>query len=122
MKRAVSEGHTVAIHGYSHNEQVIYASPEAFFDNLEWAQNWVESVTGIESYIYRFPGGSSNTTSKFNPGIMTTLTQMVIDKGYHYFDWSVSSADGSSNTTAAQMVSLVTKKHQTREYIHRPHA
>lgn len=109
MKRAVSEGHTVAIHGYSHNEQVIYASPEAFFDNLEWAQNWVESVTGIESYIYRFPGGSSNTTSKFNPGIMTTLTQMVIDKGYHYFDWSVSSADGSSNTTAAQMVSLVTK-------------
>ncbi len=109
MKRAVTEGHAMAIHGYSHNGQVIYASPEAFFENLAWAQSWIEEVTGVESYIYRFPGGSSNTTSKFNPGIMTTLTQMVVDKGYHYFDWNVSSGDGSSTTTAAQMVSNVTK-------------
>jgi len=109
MKRAVLEGHTVAIHGYSHNTQVIYASTDAFFDNLLWAQNWVERVTGIKSYLMRFPGGSSNTTSKFNPGIMTTLTQMILEKGYHYFDWNVSSGDGSSKATAAQMISNVTK-------------
>lgn len=109
MKRAVLEGHTVAIHGYSHNTQVIYASTETFFDNLLWAQNWVESVTGIKSYLMRFPGGSSNSSSKFNPGIMTALTQMVVESGFHYFDWNVSSGDGSSNTTAAQMVTMVTK-------------
>lgn len=109
MRRAIKEGHTVAIHGYSHNFHVIYASPEAFFDNLLLAQNWVESVTGIKSYLTRFPGGSSNTSSSFNPGIMTTLTQMIVEKGYHYFDWNVSSGDGNSKIAAELMISNVTK-------------
>jgi peptidoglycan/xylan/chitin deacetylase (PgdA/CDA1 family) len=108
MLRAHQEGHTVALHAYSHTATTIYVSPEAFFKNLYLVQDWVESVTGVKSYIYRFPGGSSNMSSSFNPGIMTTLTQMVLDEGFHYFDWNISSGDGNAKTTTAQMIYNVT--------------
>ena len=35
----------------------------------------------------------SNLISKFNPGIMTRLTKLVTEKGYHYFDWNIDSDD-----------------------------
>jgi len=108
MLKAYQEGHTVALHAYSHTATTIYVSPEAFFKNLYLVQDWVESVTGVKSYIYRFPGGSSNMSSSFNPGIMTTLTQMVLDEGFHYFDWNISSGDGNAKTTTAQMIYNVT--------------
>jgi hypothetical protein len=49
----------------------------------------------------RFPGGSSNTVSKkHNKGIMTRLTQKVVELGFQYFDWNVDSDDaGGTNTS-----------------------
>ena len=41
----------------------------------------------------RFPGGSSNTVSSFNKGIMSTLVKSVKGRGFHYFDWNVDSRD-----------------------------
>ena len=44
--------------------------------------------------LLRFPGGTSNTVSrKYNRGIMSKLSNSVIDKGYQYFDWNVDSDD-----------------------------
>lgn len=110
MTRTHAEGHTVALHAYNHDYKVIYASSEKFFYYLYKIQDWVESATGEKSYLYRFPGGSSNSSSRFNPGIMTTLTREVQEEGFHYFDWNVSSGDGSSTTTADMMVTNVIKE------------
>jgi len=110
MTRAHDEGNTVALHAYSHDYKIIYSSSEKFYYYLYKIQDWVESATGEKSYIYRFPGGSSNISSSYNPGIMTTLTRTIQDAGFHYFDWNVSSGDGSSSTTADQMVTYVIKK------------
>ena len=100
IKREYDEGHTVAIHSYTHNYDQIYTSVDAYFKDLEAMKNKIKNITGINSNIIRFPGGSSNTISRFNPGIMTTLTQEVINRGYVYFDWNVSSGDagGASNS------------------------
>ena len=58
----------------------------------------VKEVTGVESKVIRFPGGSSNTVSKkYCPGLMTTLTRAVQEKGYQYFDWNCDSTDASGN-------------------------
>ena len=48
--------------------------------------------------MIRFPGGSSNTVSRINPGIMTRLVQAVTDAGYQYYDWNVSSGDAGLTT------------------------
>ena len=45
----------------------------------------------------RFPGGSSNTVSNFNPGIMTRLAKLVEEKGFQYFDWNASTGDSDTN-------------------------
>jgi peptidoglycan/xylan/chitin deacetylase (PgdA/CDA1 family) len=96
VTRAYQEGHTVALHSNTHNYWDIYESEEAYFEDLYLVQDYVFELTGHRSWILRFPGGSSNTVSRFNPGIMTTLTEAVQNQGFHYFDWSVSTGDGNS--------------------------
>lgn len=96
IERMIAEGHTVGLHSYTHDYKKMYESMDSFFLELERLQNKVLSLTGYTSYIIRFPGGSSNTISKFNPGIMSKLTKEVLARGYRYFDWNVSSGDVSN--------------------------
>lgn len=96
IKRMYDEGHTIGLHTASHNYKYIYSSTTNFIKDIEKIQEKVARITGEKSSIIRFPGGSSNTVSSFNPGIMCTLSNMVIEKGYHYFDWNVSSGDAGS--------------------------
>ncbi|MBQ9011220.1 MAG: polysaccharide deacetylase family protein [Bacilli bacterium] len=101
IKREYDEGHTVALHTYTHNYQTCYTSVEGYFDDLNKVSQRVKNIIGEESKIIRFPGGSSNTVSKkYNEGIMTKLTSEVSNLGYHYFDWNISSGDAGGNTTA----------------------
>lgn len=94
IKREYDEGHTVAIHSYSHDYATIYKSSTAFFNDLELMNKKIKRLTGEESHILRFPGGSSNTVSRhYSTGIMSTLVKEVQARGYHYFDWNVSSGD-----------------------------
>ncbi len=86
-------GHTVAIHCKNHDYDVVYASEEAYFEDLFAMQELVYECTGVKTTMLRFPGGSSNEVSKFNPGIMTRLTDLVEQRGFQYFDWHVSSSD-----------------------------
>lgn len=96
IKRMYDDGHTIGLHTASHNYKYIYSSTTNFIKDIEKIQEKVARITGEKSSIIRFPGGSSNTVSSFNPGIMCTLSNMVIEKGYHYFDWNVSSGDAGS--------------------------
>lgn len=104
IRRAYDEGHTIALHSASHNYGKIYSSPQAYFDDLNTISNVVKRVTGTESKIIRFPGGSSNTTSRgYYPGIMTILTNEVLSRGYLYYDWNVDSMDSSTAKTSTQV-------------------
>lgn len=97
IKRAYEEGHSIGLHTYSHNYNKVYQSIDAYFADLEKISNRVEKITGQKSKLIRFPGGSSNTVSNFNPGIMTSLSKEVEIRGYKYFDWNVGSSDTSTN-------------------------
>lgn len=99
IKRIIDEGHSIGIHGYSHNYKQIYASKDAFMSNVYTLQDKIFKITGIKSNIIRFPGGSSNTVSKFNPGIMSALTKEVLAKGFRYYDWNVSAEDAAGAKT-----------------------
>ena len=97
IKREYDEGHTVALHTASHNYKTVYTSVEGYFNDLESVQNRVSRITGEKSMIIRFPGGSSNTVSRnYKDGIMTELTDEVLNRGYHYFDWNVSVEDAGT--------------------------
>ena len=92
-------GHSVGIHSATHDYNAIYQSEEAYFADLCRMQEIIFEQTGEYAKLVRFPGGSSNTVSHFNPGIMTRLTNDLNDMGYAYFDWNVSAADTASDAT-----------------------
>lgn len=115
MKKEAKAGHTVAIHSASHDYAKIYSSEEAYFKDLKKQKAIIEKNTGISTNLLRFPGGSSNGTSKrYCPGIMTKLTKDVVDQGYQYFDWNVASGDAGETTSTDQVFRNVVngvKKH-----------
>lgn len=93
FSRMAASGHTVAMHSATHNYDQIYSSENAYFDDLYRMQSIIQGQTGVAPSILRFPGGSSNTVSGFNPGIMTRLSKQLKSMGYRYFDWNVDSRD-----------------------------
>lgn len=99
-KRVIQEGHTLALHGYQHKYDIIYQSEKVYHQNLDKLRNLFFKKFGVWSTVTRFPGGSSNKVSRYNPGIMTRLTKKLDDWGYHYFDWNVESCDagGAKNS------------------------
>lgn len=102
IKRMISEGHTIGIHGYSHDYAKIYRSEEAFMNNFYSLQEKLYNDTGYVTNIARFPGGSSNTKShSYCPGIMTKLVKRFNDEGLMYVDWNVDSQDATGNGIAA---------------------
>ena len=103
IKRAFDEGHTIALHSYTHNYSYIYASESNYFEDLTNIQNKVKNITGYTSTIIRFPGGSSNTVSRFNRGIMTRLANEVTNRGFTYVDWNVSSGDAGGTTDTSKV-------------------
>ena len=102
IARAHAAGHTVGIHTASHVYSEIYSSEEAFFEDFQKVRDLIFEQTGEYPSICRFPGGSSNTVSEFNPGIMTRLASDVRDLGYQYFDWDVYSGDAGGKGAAAE--------------------
>jgi len=108
IKREFDEGHTVALHTNCHDYAKIYSSDEAYFNDLNTVSARVKNITGQESKIMRFPGGASNTVSRrYSSGIMSRLTKEVVNRGYKYYDWNVSSGDAGNTTQASGVYSNV---------------
>ncbi|MGN0519579.1 MAG: polysaccharide deacetylase family protein [Candidatus Fimenecus sp.] len=105
MKDIVEQGHTIALHTYSHSYSGIYASDEAYLNDLQKISDLVYNETGVRTNIMRFPGGSSNTVSKkYNQGIMTRMTQKVTEMGYLYYDWNLNSGDADGGTVSVSTI------------------
>ena len=105
--RAWREGHSIGVHSASHNYYQIYASEQAFFDDFNTAEDMIYRQTGQYTNLFRFPGGSSNTVSSFNPGIMSRLAYTMTNMGYRYFDWNVTSGDAGETTRTRTVIANV---------------
>ncbi len=92
-KRIVEEGHTLAMHSYSHRYNEIYQSVESYSADLSKLQEFLYDITGVWCRYCRFPGGSSNTVSQVD---MHELILYLDEQDISYFDWNVSSGDASS--------------------------
>lgn len=99
IKEAYDRGHTIGLHTFTHDYATVYSSQQAYFDDLDAIGNVVKEQIGYVPCFIRFPGGSSNSVSAdYSAGIMTALVDEVQARGYQYYDWNVSSGDGSDHT------------------------
>lgn len=95
MKQIVDEGHTIAVHTYTHAFREVYASVQAFLDDFNKIYNLIYQNTGVKPTIFRFPGGSKNSFNKDNyKEIIAEMTR----RGFDYFDWNLSVGDAVSRT------------------------
>ena len=107
LKKIAAAGHAIGIHTMAHDYNKLYASEDAFFAEVYGMQSIIYEQTGVTTTMLRFPGGSSNTVSKFNPGIMSRLTVAVQNAGFQYFDWNVDSYDAGGAKTAQEVYEKV---------------
>lgn len=89
-KRIVDEGHTIGIHSYSHVYSEIYASPEAYLEDIWKISDYIYDLTGVRSDFYRFPGGSSTTKMH---GKLDLFKECLESCDLKYYDWNASAND-----------------------------
>ena len=104
-KRIIDEGHSIALHSYTHEYSKVYASTEAYFNDLNSISDYVYEKTGVRTRMIRFPGGSSNTVSRsYCSGIMSRLAGLTAEKGYVYFDWNAANDDATGRVLSVDEI------------------
>jgi len=98
----VQAGHTLGMHSYSHRYGQVYASREAFAADYEQIKQLLTETTGKEPLYYRFPGGSSNTTT--SAGAMREYMDYLHSVGTEYIDWNIDSGDGDGASVTADAI------------------
>lgn len=89
-KRIVEEGHTLGLHSYSHDYSEIYSSLENYKADIIKLRTHLYNVTGQDVWLYRFPGGSSNSVAKIS---IQDCIAFLNEEGLTYMDWNASSED-----------------------------
>ncbi len=104
-QRIVKECHTLAMHSYSHIQDVIYDSKEAFEKDLKQINRCLYEATGVHTKFYRFPGGSSTQNTSLP---IQNFIDVLKKNHYLYLDWNVISPDiNNANATKEQVVTGV---------------
>ena len=105
MRDIVAEGHTIAMHSYSHRYTEIYSSVEGYLADMYKLFCLIRETTGVEPSIFRFPGGSING---YNRHIYQEIEAEMLRRGFVPYDWNLSSGDATGQkASAAQIVNNV---------------
>ncbi|MGE6754469.1 polysaccharide deacetylase family protein [Rossellomorea sp. NPDC071047] len=86
VRQMVEEGHSVGLHGVTHDVSEIYQSSESVVGEMLTAQSTLESITGIRSDLIRVPYGS---VPNMKPEYLTAIKR----EGFRLWDWNVDSED-----------------------------
>lgn len=105
-KRIVDEGHAIAIHSSTHDYAEIYQNVDAFMADVKSLSDYIKDLTGVETKILRFPGGSNNRVSHRYGGsdIMSKIIPTIEGAGYVYYDWNVDSQDAAKGLQDTQVI------------------
>jgi peptidoglycan/xylan/chitin deacetylase (PgdA/CDA1 family) len=88
LKRELEEGHSIALHSYSHDYGYIYSNLDAFKSDFIKVERLVKNILGesFSTRIYRFPGGSFGSKKDVSK-------QYINQIGYQYIDWNTLTGD-----------------------------
>ncbi len=62
----------------------------------------IYEATGVETKLFRFPGGSVNA---YNKKVCNDIIEEMTNRGYIYYDWNASLGDAAAKeTNSAQLI------------------
>ena len=100
-KRIAEEGHAIGVHCYCHDYHQIYGEVESYLEDFEKAHRIIKEVTGVDTKLYRFPGGSING---YNKRVREEIIRGMTERGYIYYDWNASLEDATKNPKKEQLL------------------
>lgn len=86
VKQMVEKGHSVGLHGVSHDKQKFYQSSKSVVNEMNQTKQTILDITGVETDLIRTPFGSS-------PHMTDPYKQAVAAQGYKLWDWNIDSRD-----------------------------
>lgn len=107
VERIVAEGHAIGMHANVHVYEQLYASRDSFLSDYETLCTRLKEEFGIETAIFRMPGGSVCTCLHGNG---KAYIQEMEERGFCCFDWNVSGEDSVGTPTVASIQNNVLKK------------
>ncbi len=121
LKDIVNDGHAIAVHTLTH-QWSIYSGKTSYLNDFNAMHKIILDDTGVDTKIFRFPGGTNNTVSRsYSRGIMSTMAKYMTDAGYIYFDWDVDCGDTlgySSSKIASYTINQIRGRHSSVVLMH----
>lgn len=108
-KRIRDDGHILANHTASHKiKNGIYRSEDAFIEDIKENDDFIYNLLGVKMDVMRFPGGSPQAAySGLNK---SSLVNKLVDMGYGYIDWTLTTGDGEVNLSPDEFLHNVVDK------------
>jgi len=111
LKRAYHEGHYIANHGYSHKYSLIYERPENVLDEYIRTEEIIRNILQVpdyQSYLFRFPGGS--TAGRYAE-MKKHAANLLEASGIVHTNWNSLTGDAEGVTTKeGQLKKFFTEK------------
>lgn len=114
VKRAYEEGHYIANHGYSHNNNILYKNKESFINEIKKTDEAIGKAIGTDDYcshIFRFPNGFMSSLYKNKKKEMLSV---LLEMEYTYIDWNCLNNDSMKKYTKEQLVQNLKKSSKGR--------
>ena len=109
VKRAYQEGHYIANHGYSHNNEILYKNMESFKNEILSTDIEISKALGIENYsshIFRFPNGyMANMYLNQKKKALNILKEL----NYLYVDWNCLNKDSEKKYSNYELLNNLKK-------------
>lgn len=99
VKREYNEGHYIANHGYSHKYSQIYENKDTVFQEYIDCENSIKNALENQeynSYLFRFPGGSSGG---YYEKVKSEARALLNSYGLAFTNWNCLTGDAENKKT-----------------------
>ena len=100
LRRMLCGGNVIGLHGYTHEDEKFYASPESMLAELEQVNDLLYEAAMIRSRLVRMPYGSDAYLTQ-------AQRDMLYEEGYRFWDWNVDPRDAVGAPSASQIVQRI---------------
>ena len=104
VKRAYDEGHYIANHSYSHNNDKLYTTADSFINEILSTDIEISKAIGIENYhshVFRFPNGYMAPSYKAKK---QEYAKQLSDIDYTYIDWNALNKDSEKKYSNVELL------------------
>ena len=104
IETLLAQGHTVGMMGCSQEYNTLYATPEAYLDDLYKQFSAIKNITGAAPTAVRMPGGSINS---YNHATYRQIIAELLRRGFVPYDCTVDADDTNLEVDATAIATRV---------------